>query len=61
MRLWLWNEDIQIVQEIAELTGLSQVEIMSQVMHAGISAIKERKTLILPLTFAIVDAEKSRK
>lgn len=59
MRMWISPEDIEKLRQTAERTGLSQVEIASQVLHAGIEAISERGSLSFPMRFAFREEEET--
>jgi hypothetical protein len=55
VRLWVSNEDLERLKAISERTELTQVEIMTRILHAGVEAIYRQDFLTLPLRFASLD------
>jgi hypothetical protein len=45
------------LKALAEKTQLSQVEIMTRILHSGIETVHERGFLTLPLKFLIAEQE----
>jgi hypothetical protein len=61
VKVWIGSEDIERLQKLAEVTGLSQVELMSRIVHSGVTAIAEAGfRLSLPLNFEMKEAEPIR-
>ena len=61
VRVWISREDIRHFQDLAEVTGLTQTELQTRVMHAGIEALAGRTSLTLPLRFAVSEEPKPSK
>lgn len=54
-RLYLRGDDLARMDRIAKTTGLSQTELMTQILHAGIYAIEEQGgMLFLPFRLRVV-------
>ena len=56
LRLYLRDEEVQSVKELAEVLEISQTEILSRIAAAGIRAIKEAgNRMPLPLKFQVYE------
>lgn len=61
VRLWVTNEDLERLKKLSEVTELSQVEIMTRILHAGVVACANNGNRIaLPLSFEIQDTKLDR-
>lgn len=59
VRLWISEDDQKLLRELSDNTQLSQVEIMTRILHSGVEAVSERGFLTLPLRFKIASPEDS--
>ncbi len=54
LRLYLRDEDVAALQQLTEALEISQTEVMSRIMTAGIRALKEAgNRMPLPLRFNV--------
>ena len=58
VRVWITREDVELFQELSKLTGLSQTELQTRVLHAGIHALTGRAFITLPLSFTVKEPPK---
>jgi hypothetical protein len=58
VRLWVSNDDLEKLKGLADRTEITQVEIMTRIMHAGVEAVSQTGVLTLPLRFEIVEHDR---
>lgn len=57
-RAYLSDEDMELLKQISVATGLSQVEVLTQVIHAGLGAIEDNgRRISLPLRFETIQEQ----
>ncbi|MCX8156625.1 MAG: hypothetical protein N3J91_09295 [Verrucomicrobiae bacterium] len=57
-RLYLTDEDLMRLKKLSETTNLSQSEILTQIVHAGLVSIEANQNrIVFPLRFKILDRE----
>lgn len=53
VRVWITNADLDRLKSLSEATELSQSELMTRIMHAGIEAVSVANRLSIPLRFRL--------
>jgi hypothetical protein len=57
LRLYLRDDELELLQKLTEVLEIPQTEIMSRIMTAGIRAIRDAgNRMPLPLRFGILEA-----